>query len=58
MDNLFSDSLQTYDIAKKGKYFCMQCGGQDASAIISVKDGEMLPECKKCGFTTWVKILN
>lgn len=52
----FSETFQTYDIADKGKYVCMQCGNEDKNGIVSMKQDEMLPECKKCGYTSWIKI--
>lgn len=52
----FSETFQTYDTVDKGTYVCAQCGGENKNGIISVKQGEMLPECKECGYTTWFKL--
>lgn len=52
-----SETFYTYDIVNKGTYVCMQCGGEDKKGLITVKQGEMLPECEVCGYTTWIKIM-
>lgn len=51
-----SETFQTYDVVEKGTYVCMQCGNENKKGLITVKQNEMLPECKECGFTTWIKI--
>ena len=51
-----SETFQTYDIVDSGTYVCMQCGGENKKGIITVKQNEMLPECKECGYTTWIRI--
>lgn len=51
-----SQALNTYDIAEKGIYVSMQCGNDTQKGIITVKQGEQMPECKECGYTTWLKI--
>lgn len=51
-----SQAFNTYDIAEKGTYVCMQCGNDTEKGIITVKQGEQMPECKECGYTTWLKI--
>lgn len=43
-------------LPKKGIYVCMQCGNDTEKGIITVKQGEQMPECKECGYTTWLKI--
>ena len=53
----FSESFQTYDTVEKGTYVCMQCGNEKKNGIVTVKQGEMLPECKECGFTNWIKVM-
>lgn len=52
-----SETFNTYDIVDQGTYVCMQCGGENANGLITVKQDEMLPECKECGYTTWIKIM-
>ena len=52
-----SETFQTYDTVDEGTYVCLQCGGQDKKGIITVKQGEMLPECKECGYTYWAKMM-
>lgn len=52
-----SETFNTYDIVDKGTYACMQCGGENNHGMVTIKQGEMLPECKKCGYTTWIKIM-
>lgn len=52
-DNTSSDTFQTYDTVDKGTYVCMQCGGENQKGIVTVEQGEMLPEC---GYTTWFKL--
>ena len=57
MDNGYSETFATYEFADKGTYVWMQCGGENKKGIVTVKQGEMLPECKECGYTTWIKIM-
>jgi DNA-directed RNA polymerase subunit RPC12/RpoP len=58
MDNSCSETFVTYETVNKGTYVCMQCGGENQSGIITIKHrGEMLPECKECGYTTWLKVM-
>lgn len=57
MDSGYSETFATYESVDKGTYVCMQCGGENKKGIVTVKQGEMLPECKECGYTTWIKIM-
>lgn len=57
MDKNNSETFQTYDYVSSGTYVCLQCGGQSQKGIITVKQGEMLPECKECGYTYWIKVI-
>lgn len=53
MDSSCSETFATYETVSKGTYVCMQCGGENQSGIITIKhSGEILPECKECGYTT------
>lgn len=53
----FSKMLHTYDIVNNsGDYVCMQCGNEAKKGIVTLKAGEMLPECKECGETMWIKL--
>lgn len=53
MDSGYSETFATYETVDKGTYVCMQCGGENKHGIITIKhSGEMLPECKECGYTT------
>lgn len=58
MGNVFSGTFETYDTVDKGTYVCMQCGGENSNGVIVIKHtGEMLPECKECGYNTWIKVM-
>ena len=57
MDSGYSETFATYETVDKGIYVCMQCGGKNKKGIVTVKQGEMLPECKECGYTTWSKVM-
>lgn len=57
LDKNNSETFQTYDYVSSGTYVCLQCGGQSQKGIITVKQGEMLPECKECGYTYWIKVM-
>lgn len=52
----FSETFQSYDTVSGGTYICMQCGNETKKGIVTVKQGEMLPECEECGYTTWIKL--
>lgn len=53
----FSKILQTYDIVNSnGDYICLQCGNETQKGIVTLKTGEMLPECEECGETMWAKL--
>lgn len=54
--NPYSETFQTYETVSKGTYVCMQCGGEHKKGIVTVMQGEMLPKCEECGYTTWIKI--
>ena len=58
MDSGYSETFATYETVDKGTYVCMQCGGKNKRGIITIKhSSEMLPECKECGYTTWIKVM-
>ena len=57
MDSGYSETFATYETVDKGIYVCMQCGGKNKKGIVTVKQGEMLPESKECGYTTWIKVM-
>lgn len=57
MDSGYSETFATYETVDKGIYVCMQYGGKNKKGIVTVKQGEMLPECKECGYTTWIKVM-
>lgn len=57
MDSGYSETFATYETVDKGIYVCMQCGGKNKKGIVTVKQGEMLPECKECGYTTCIKVM-
>lgn len=56
MDANYSDTFQTYDTVGSGTYVCIQCGGENEKGVVTLKNNEMLPECKCCGYTTWIKL--
>lgn len=57
MEYNYSETFHTYDTVAAGTYVCMQCGGEKEKSVVTLKKGEMLPECRYCGYTIWMKVL-
>lgn len=45
---------QTGEQVREGFYCCCNCQKQDA--VVHLKDGQVIGDCKYCGSTTWYKI--